>query len=381
MTAPMKALFPTLSRRVVTVAIVVLLVIAGAAGVYLHDGSRGDSENSGAEAAMTAPPPTVAVVRVVRRNLKRTIVLSSELNPYDVVKLYAKEPGYLKSIDVDYGSHVTAGETIATLELPEQAADLDKSDAAYGLARADYDRVASVNHQEPGLIAQADIDKAHADYLMAQDQRERASVVEGYSVIAAPFDGVVTKRYVDPGALIEQGTTSSTAMPIVEVADVYRLRLVLEAPESLVPLIHVGMPVSVSIPATGESFPDRVARFSYDVHRDTRTMHTEVDVLNADLHLKPGMYASATIDLESRSNAVSVPTQAVATDGTPNVWTVDRDGTIQRREVTLGLKTPDYSEVTRGLAVGDLVFLGDRTAYTVGQRVRPKLVASPTAHA
>jgi multidrug efflux pump subunit AcrA (membrane-fusion protein) len=93
------------------------------------------------------------------------------------------------------------------------------------------------------------------------------------------------------------------------------------------------------------------------------------------------MYASATIDLESRSNAVSVPTQAVATDGTPNVWTVDRDGTIQRREVTLGLKTPDYSEVTRGLAVGDLVFLGDRTAYTVGQRVRPKLVASPTAHA
>jgi RND family efflux transporter MFP subunit len=380
MAAPMKVFLSTLSRPVFAVAIAAVL-IAVAVGVYLHDGWRAAGADAGAEAAVTVPPPTVAVMRVMRRNLKRTIVLSSELNPYDVVKLYAKEPGYLQSIDVDYGSHVTAGETLATLELPEQEADLDKSDAAYGLARADYERVASVNHQEPGLIAQADIDKAHADYLIAQDQRMRASVVEGYSVITAPFDGVVTKRYVDPGALIEQGTTSSTAMPIVEVADVYRLRLVLESPESLVPLIHVGMPVSVSIPATGESFPDRVARFSYDVHQDTRTMHTEVDVQNADLHLKPGMYASATIDLESRSDAVSVPTQAVATDGSPNVWTVDRDGTIQRREVTLGLKTPDYSEVTSGLAVGDLVFIGDRTAYTVGQRVTPKLVASPTAHA
>jgi RND family efflux transporter MFP subunit len=380
MAAPMKVFRSTVSRPVVAVTIVVLLV-AVAVGMYLHDGSRVASADAGAEAAVTAPPPTVAVMRVMRRNLKRTIVLSSELNPYDVVKLYAKEPGYLKSIDVDYGSRVTAGETMATLELPEQEADLDKSDAAYGLAQADYERVASVNHQEPGLIAQADIDKAHADYLIAKDQRMRASVVEGYSVITAPFDGVVTKRYVDPGALIEQGTTSSTAMPIVEVADVYRLRLVLEAPESLVPLIHVGMPVSVSIPATGESFPDRVARFSYDVHQDTRTMHTEVDVQNADLHLKPGMYASATIDLESRSDAVSVPTQAVATDGSPNVWTIDRNGTIQRREVILGLKTPDYSEVTSGLAVGELVFLGDRTAYNVGQRVTPKLVASPTAHA
>jgi RND family efflux transporter MFP subunit len=381
MAAPMKAIFSTSPRKIAAVASVVVLV-AVATFVYLHGGLRPASvDTSDAEAAVALPPPTVAVMQVSRRNLKRTIVLSSELNPYDVVKLYAKEPGYLKSIDVDYGSHVTAGETMATLELPEQAADLDKSDAAYGLAQADYERVASVNRQEPGLIAQADIDKARADYLMAQDQRVRASVVEGYSVITAPFDGVVTKRYVDPGALIEQGTTSSTAMPIVEVADVYRLRLVLEAPESLVPLIHVGMPVSVSIQATGETFPDRVARFSYDVHQDTRTMHTEVDVENADLHLKPGMYASASIDLESRSNAISVPTQAISTEGTPNVWAVDRDGLIQRRDVTLGLDTPDYTEVKRGLAVGDLVFLGDRTAYTVGERVTPKLVAASTARA
>ena len=380
MAAPMNAFLEFLRRRRSFVAVTVGLAIAIAIALHLREGLAAPGDG-GADAAPNVPPPTVAVMRVVRRTLVRSIVLSSELDPYDVVKLYAKQAGYLKTIDVDYGSRVTAGETLATLELPEQEADLDKSDAAYGLAQSDYERVASVNRQEPGLIAQADVDKARADYLMAQDQRDRASVVEGYSVISAPFDGIVTKRYVDPGALIEQATTGSNPMPIVQVADVYRLRLVVEAPESIVPLVRVGMPVLVTIPATGEHFADRVARFAYAVHEDTRTMHTEIDVPNADLHLKPGMYASAKIDLETRPNAVCVPTQAVATDGVPNVWAVGRDGIVRERDVTLGLQTPAYTEVKSGLAVGDRVFLGDRSAYAVGQRVTPRLVRSPTTRA
>jgi RND family efflux transporter MFP subunit len=373
MAAPMKAFLSTRSRRALLLGVVCVVALAAIA-LHFYGGPRLPADGAGAEAAVAPTPPTVAVVRVQRRNLSQTTNLTSELEPYESVKLYAKEAGYLRNINVDYGSRVTAGETLATLELPEQEADLERANAAYDLAKADYDRVASVDREEPGLIAQADVDKARADYLMAQDQRERAGDVEGYSVIAAPFDGVVTKRYVDPGALIEQGTTSSNAMPIVEVADTYRLRLVVETPESIVPLVRVGMPVTVKISATGESFPDRVARFSYDLHQDTRTMHTEIDVDNADLHIKPGMYASATFVLASKLGALAVPTQAISTDGTPNVWIVDANDTLQRRVVSIGLQTPDFVEVRSGLSPGDRVFIGDRTAYTVGTKVTPKLV-------
>jgi RND family efflux transporter MFP subunit len=369
---PMKALVSTWSRRVLVLGIVCAVALLA---TIWHVHSVSTLSDGGVDAAPAPQPPTVAVTRIVRRNLSQSTLLTSELEPYEDVKLYAKEPGYLRSIDVDYGSRVTAGETLATLELPEQDADLQSADAAAGLAKTDYDRVASVNRHEPGLIAQADIDKARADYLMAQDQQARASAVAGYSVISAPFDGVVTKRFVDPGALIEQGTTSSSAMPIVEVADTYRLRLVVETPESIVPLVRVGMPVTVKISATGETIPDRVARFSYDLHEDTRTMHTEIDVDNADLHIKPGMYASATFVLASRPNVVAVPTQAVFNDGAPNVWIVDSNDTLERRSVTLGLKTPSYAEVRSGLQPGDRVFVGDRTAYTIGTKVTPKYVA------
>ncbi len=366
-------------RRRLTLIFFICAIAAAALFFRFRPGSDAAGGEPSADAAAVPDVPTVAVQRIVRRNLEQSTSLTAELTPYQSVKLYAKEPGYLRNIDVDYGSHVSMGQTLATLELPEQAADLSKSDAAYSLAKSDYERVASVDRRDPGLIAQADVDKAKADYLMAQDQRDRAGVVEGYSVITAPFDGVVTKRYVDPGALIEQGTTSSSALPIVEVSDTYRLRLIVETPESMVPLVHVGLPVRVKISATSETIPEHVARFSYDLHEETRTMHTEIDVSNADLHLKPGMYATATFVLAARSNAIAAPTQAIDVGGSPSIWVVDRNDTLQRRGVTLGLQTPQFTEIERGLEVGDLVFIGDRTSYTLGAKVHPRIVTQVRA--
>jgi RND family efflux transporter MFP subunit len=352
----------------------VLLAILAVLGTRLFLARRATA--SAEAAALAHPrPPTVATVLVARRSLEHTVTLTSELHPYDVVDLYAKVAGYLRDIGVDYGSRVATGQTLATLELPEEEADLEQAQAAYGLAKVDYERVASVARQEPGLIAQTDVDKARADFEMAKDQRDRAQVIMGYSVIAAPFAGVITKRYVDPGALIAQGTSSTPASPIVQLADTYRLRMVVETPESIVPNIYVGMPVQVKIQATGETIAERVARFSYDVHENTRTMHTEVDIDNPTLSLKPGMYASVTLDLEDRPNVVAVPTQALATEPSPNVWVVDRDDVIRERPVSIGLQTANWIEIRAGLRPGELIVLGDRSALTAGTRVAPKLVS------
>jgi RND family efflux transporter MFP subunit len=130
----------------------------------------------------------------------------------------------------------------------------------------------------------------------------------------------------------------------------------------------------MKIQSTGETIFGRVARYSYDVHQDTRTMHTEIDVPNPTLELKPGMYAQATIVLNRRDGALCVPTQAVSlASGQPNVWIVDSDGRIQQRDVTVGLQTSDWIQVESGLEPGARVLLGDRSALAVGEKVRPKL--------
>jgi RND family efflux transporter MFP subunit len=334
---------------------------------------------SDGEEGVAAAPQTlraVAVYPVKLRDLTREMTLSAELRPYDVVNVYAKVSGYLKSILVDYGSRVHAGEVVAALELPEQEADVARSNAAYRLAKLDYERIRSVVRAQPGLIAQADVDKARSVYEITKSQNEQARSLLDYGVITAPFDGIVTKRYVDPGALIQQGTASSTqAEPIVQIADAYRLRLVIETPESVVPEIHVGTPVEVKIQATGEIVHANVVRFSYDVHEDTRTMHTEVDIPNADLHLKPGMYASVALVLDARRAVPSVPVQALSTDKDPSVWMIDAHDEVQRRRVRIGMQTPNWVEILSGLAPGERVFIGDGNGLSAGMKVRPRIAS------
>lgn len=316
----------------------------------------------------------VAVYPVTRRNLTRGITLSAELRPYNAVNVYAKVSGYLKNISVDYGSRVQEGEVLASLDVPEQQADLARTDASYRLAKLDYDRMRSVVRAEPGLIAAADVDKARAAYEVALEQRAQARTMLDYGVINAPFSGIVTKRYVDPGALIQQGTASSTqAEPIVRIADDYRLRLVVETPETIVPDIRVGTPVEVKIQATGEIIRAAVARFSYDVHEETRTMHTEVDISNSNLHLKPGMYAYVTIVLDSRQHVPAVPTQSLSTGGEATVFVIDKDDEVRQRPVRLGLQTPSWVQIVSGVVPGERVFIGDRNTLTVGMKVRPQL--------
>jgi RND family efflux transporter MFP subunit len=348
-----------------------MVIVAGAViGLRSVNGSR-------APVAVASPPPVpAAVVLVRRRDLSKTLSVVAELRPWNVVNIYAKQSGYLKQISVDYGSRVSAGETIATLDLPEQQAAYQQAEASYKLARVDYDRILAVVHTQPGLIAAADVDKAEAAFEEAKDARDQDAALLDYANISAPFSGVVSKRYADPGALIQAGTSTGTE-PVVQLSDDYVLRLVVEVPEANVEKIAVGTPVDVTIQSTGQVIHGAVARFSYDVHEDTRTMHTEVDIPNAALGLKPGMYASATFVLQHRDRVLAVPPQAVSQSGTQsNVWIVGSDDRIEQRTVTTGLATADWVEITGGLRLGDRVFFGNRSTLAVGDRVRPKVAAS-----
>jgi len=208
----------------------------------------------------------------------------------------------------------------------------------------------------------------------SQSEIARTKTLFDYTSITAPFEGIVTKRYVDPGALIQPGTGSSTqSVPLVDLAQQSLLRLVFPVPESATPTIRVGAPVEISVSALNQRFQGTISRFAGKVDRSTRTMHTEVDVPNPDDRYTPGMYAFVRIILKESKKALAVPVQALGGGDKPAVFVVNKDGVIEQRAVTVGLQTPDKAEITEGLTEGDLVIVGRHNGARPGQKVLTKV--------
>jgi RND family efflux transporter MFP subunit len=376
-------------------------------------------------AVQTASPPdppalsTVGVAKVSRQDLSHNLEIAAEFRPFQEIDVYSKVAGFVKTISVDYGDRVKQGQVLAVLEVPELVDELDRSaastrqaaeeitaaqgeltraESAHKVAHLEYTRLAGVMDTRPGLVAQQDVDgalgkdqeseaKIAADKAAAAAAQQQLQVAEAnerkvrtllaYTQITAPFRGVITKRYADTGAMIQQGTSSHTqAMPLVRLAQSDVLRLVIPVPESEVPRIKLGETVEVNVAALNRSFKGRVARFSNQLDLETRTMHTEVDVPNPDLILVPGMYATARLPLERKAGALAVPVQAIGREeGKTTVYSVSPDGKIEERSVQLGLETADMVEVLSGLQENDLVVVGDRSKLKPGEVVRPKIVS------
>jgi RND family efflux transporter MFP subunit len=353
-----------------------------------------------------APIPTlhalpVAVARVTRQDLYSEQTFYAEFRPYVEVELHAKVSGYVRQMKVDFGDRVKAGQLLATLEVPELGDELQnavateqKAEADYTNAHKLYQRLAAVNSKaHPDLVPQQDIDTAEAKdrttfaaiAAAKADVAKYQSLVD-YTRITAPFDGVITKRYADPGALIQAGTASDTqALPLVRVSDNYRLRLDFPVDLRYVKDIHVGDPVEVQVESLGDKIlSGKITRSSLRVDDATRTMTAEIEVPNPNLELVPGMYARVVLKVQRCPQALAVPTEAVARGGTQagaeggkaTVYIVNSEQRVEERAVMLGLETPASYEVLSGLKEGDLVLVGDRSKVTVGQQVEAKLVGS-----
>ena len=164
----------------------------------------------------------------------------------------------------------------------------------------------------------------------AEEAKKRAMLT--YASITAPFDGVVTKRYADTGALIQAGIASDTqAMPLIDLAQESKVRLVFAAPESIAPSIRIGAPVEVMVKALDEKVAATITRFSGKMDRATRTMQTEVDMPNPDGRFKPGMYATVAVILRESKGAVVIPIGTLLKGETPSVMIVNKAGAAETR--------------------------------------------------
>ncbi len=375
--------------------------------------------HSAESASRTAAPAdqnqtTVSTVAVKSQPVAQYLTLSSELVPDQEIDVYAKVAGYVKTLNVDYGTRVKKGQVMAILEVPELQATLDEDNASIkaqqdevaraksDVARANaqhqilhlqYQRLKGVSETKSGLVAQQEVDDAQGRDLAAESATAAAQgayqaaqsqlavakarlshdqALFDYSKITAPFDGVVTQRYANLGALMQAGTSSTQATPLVRLSKDDVLRLVIPVSESDVKYIHVGDPVSVRVPSMNENVKGKVARFADSVNMSTRTMHTEVDVPNPKGILVPGTYAEADIQLNRSGNALVVPLQALDRSGDTASVMVVKDNRVEARKVTPGIQMQDVVEIENGVSAGDQVIVSERGGLTDGQTVVAK---------
>jgi RND family efflux transporter MFP subunit len=187
----------------------------------------------------------------------------------------------------------------------------------------------------------------------------------------------VTWRFSDTGALVQAGTSTSSGLPVVTVAEVNVLRLRIPVPESLAAKVRNGDTADVTVQATGEHFTGKVARFTDALDPSTRTMQVEIDVPNPKYHLQPGMYADVHLNANSRPNVLTVPIEAIRrSDSGASVLVVDGQNRVQTREVQLGVEGSKDVEIVAGLKDGEKVILGNLGSYQPGEVVRPKEAVS-----
>lgn len=363
---------------------------------------------------------TAAVARAERRDLGNTLAIAGEFKPFQDVDVHAKVAGYIRKIYVDVGDHVKEGQTLAVLEVPELAAQLSGADAAvraaqeqirraqgdlqraqstHSAAHSSYTRLKQAADSRAGLVAQQEVDDTQAKDLeaeaqvasaeaelsaakqqfeVAQANQKQYAALSDYTRIVAPFAGVVTNRYADTGALVAAGTSSSTqAIPVVRLAQISVLRLVLPIPESVAGQIHLGDPIKVRVQALNRDFEGKVSRFADSLNLETRTMDTQIDVVNRDGTLMPGMYTETHLSLRGKKNALTVPLEAVSRNGDDaTVIAVNAQNVVEERHVRLGLEDEKHVEVLSGLGDGDRVIIGNRSEFHAGQKVQPKDVDS-----
>jgi RND family efflux transporter MFP subunit len=368
-----------------------------------------------AEAIDKSAAATPVATTTLRRGLvERTITLTAEFRPYEEVELHAKVAGYLRDIAVDVGDRVTRGQHLATLEVPEMTEDiaqavaararseaevvrarveLQRSETTARLAQISFERLSAVLKSRPNLIAQQEVDEARTRADAAREQVEasraalaaaeqqvraalagekRARTIEAYSRMTAPFDGVITRRYVHPGAMIPAGTSPS-ATPVVRLSNDSRLRLVVPVPESALPSIRIGDRVAIRVASLPRPFTGSIARFSGRVQTSTHTMETEIDVANPNHILKPGMFAEADLVLERREQALVAPQQAVVNPSTrPQVYVVDQNNRVVIQPVKIGIEGADRFEITGGIAEGATIIVAGQNRLRSGQLVSPR---------
>lgn len=352
-------------------------------------------------------PPTIDVVRVLQQPVNVTLSMPGELDPYQEVAIYPRVNGFVKTIRVDRGSRVRAGDLMALLEAPELAAQrseaqskLQSAEAQLSAVRSKADADASTYEKlkaasaTPGVVAgnelvlaqkaaeadQSQIAAAQQNIEAARQAFQSITEMEGYLRVAAPFDGVVTERNVHPGALVGPNSGPGAATPMVRLVATTRLRLVVPVPEAYTAGITPGTEMRFSVAAyPNQTFSGKVARIAHAVDVSTRTMAVELDVMNEDGRLASGTFCQVRWPVSRPGPSLFVPTRSVASTTDRTFVVRVRNGRTEWIDVKMGLASGALVEVFGDLQPGDEVAARGSDEIRAGTDVRVKQAKPATS--
>lgn len=368
-------------KALLLVGLAVLLLVVGgiiAMLIRLHD------NHVLADETERESIPTVAVVHPTAEKPDEELILPGSLQAYEESPIYARTNGYLLRWYKDIGSRVTKGELLADIDTPEVDQELlqvranrQQILAQMDLAKINADRY--VGLRKTDSVSQQEADQQASGYQQARANLDAADAtvrrleqLESFKHVYAPFSGVLTKRNVDPGALINSGSTGGAAgKELFDLARVDPLRVFVNVPQNYAPAIKNGMQAWVTLPERpGEKFKGTVARTAEAIDPTTRTLMTEVDVPNKDGRLLPGSFGEVHFRVGINAEKVTIPVNAMLfrQEG-PRVAVVGSDGKVHLRPITIGHDYGTTLEILGGVELQDRIVINPADSLEEGQQV------------
>ena len=373
-------------RAKLLIGAVLLVLITAGAVTFLNRKSETDALAKETEAVSV---PTVAVVQPEAEPGNDELVLPGNLQAFIESPIFARTNGYLLRWYKDIGSKVEKGELLAAIDTPEVDQELSQArasreqiKAALGLAKISADRWAnllksdSVSQQEADQQASG-YQQALANLAAADANVRRLEELESFKNVYAPFSGVLTRRNVDPGALINSGA-GVAGKELFDLSRVDPLRVYVSVPQTYAPNMKVGMKANVTLQEfPGQKFLGTVARTADAIDPATRTLNTEVDVPNKDSKLLPGSFGQVHFATGTSVPRITIPVNAMLfrAEG-PQVAVVDKDGKVHLRPISIGRDFGATLEILGGLDVSDRIIINPSDSLEEGQQVH---VAKPSA--
>lgn len=332
------------------------------------------SRSDGQDPPLAVVPPTpVRTAYLSTGPITRSILLPAQVIAFQQATLYAKVSGYLKSIAVDKGDKVATGAVLARIEIPELVAARARQEAELRAAEADYRRLDESLRKTPDLVVPNTVDQARGRFEVARASVQESDTLLGYATIIAPFAGVITQRYVDPGALI-QATNGSSA--IVTLMDFSRVRVQVAVPEIEAARVVVGQPVHLTTDnLPGRQFDGTVTRFTYALDTANHTMLAEAVLDNPELALRPGMLVTLGLGIEHKEDALLMPLEALVMEKANAFAYTVQDNKAVKHPIKLGFTDARSAEVLEGVRLNDPIILAGQLKLTDGDPVR--VVAGP----
>jgi multidrug efflux system membrane fusion protein len=376
---------PASPRKALTIVGVLLLVLLIAGGLTLWD--HVTREHALAKETERETVPTVAVIYPQSEKPDEDLVLPGSLQAYEESPIYARTSGYLVRWYKDIGSRVNKGELLAKIDTPEVDQELNQTRAArqqivaqVELAKISADRWENLRKSDSVSAQEADqyvsaYKQSLANLAAADANVRRLEQLEGFKDVYAPFSGVLTRRNVDPGALINAGA-GAAGRELFDIARVDPLRVYASVPQAYAPFIKVGAKTTITLQEfPGQKFFGTVARTAESIDPATRTLLTEVDVPNKDGRLLPGSLGEVHFSVGTGVNKVTVPVNAMLfrAEG-PRVAVVGSDNKIQLRPINIGRDYGATLEILGGISPADRIVINPADSLEEGQQVN---VAQP----